>query len=91
MVTTDETVRWAMRQLCFSLALVFALFSLHPRAGAQLGGKPEKSSFPSVHTGKRAFNAASGWPGSRAFQKPWSRLQFKASQLASPRCIASRP
>src|SRR4029434_2807443 len=38
------------RQLWFSLAIVFSVVSLSSRAGAQLGGKPEKPSFTISYT-----------------------------------------
>ncbi len=47
---SDETKERRYRQLWFSFALVFALFSLSSRAGAQLGGKPEKSNFTVSYT-----------------------------------------
>ena len=50
MVTIGQNERRRYRQLWFSLALVFTVFSLSSRAGAQLGGKPEKSNFTVSYT-----------------------------------------
>jgi NitT/TauT family transport system substrate-binding protein len=50
MVTIGQNERRRYRPLWFSLALVFALVSLSSRAGAQLGGKPEKSNFTVSYT-----------------------------------------
>jgi len=50
MVTIGRNEERRYRQLWFSLVLVFALFSLSSRAGAQLGGKPEKSNFTVSYT-----------------------------------------
>src|SRR6266446_4911827 len=50
MVTIGRNEERRYRQFWFSLVLVFALFSLSSRAGAQLGGKPEKSNFTVSYT-----------------------------------------
>src|SRR5256886_14912672 len=50
MVTIGRNEERRYRQLWFSLVLVFALFSLSSRAGAQFGGKPEKSNFTVSYT-----------------------------------------
>ena len=50
MVTMGRNKERRCRQLWFSLAVVFALFSLSSRADAQLGGKPEKSNFTVSYT-----------------------------------------
>ena len=50
MVTIGRNEERRYRQLWFSLALVFTVISLSSRAGAQLGGKPEKSNFTVSYT-----------------------------------------
>jgi NitT/TauT family transport system substrate-binding protein len=50
MVTIGRNEERPYRRFWFSLALVFALVSLSPSVGAQLGGKPEKSNFTVSYT-----------------------------------------
>src|ERR1700752_3408606 len=50
MVTIGRNEERRYRQLWFSLALVFTVISLSSRAGAQLGGKPEKNNFTVSYT-----------------------------------------
>jgi NitT/TauT family transport system substrate-binding protein len=50
MVTIGRSGRPRYRQLWISLAFVFSFFFLSSRAGAQLGGKPEKPSFTVSYT-----------------------------------------
>jgi NitT/TauT family transport system substrate-binding protein len=50
MVTIGRNEQQRYRHLWFSLTLVFTVVSLSSRAGAQLGGKPEKSSFTVSYT-----------------------------------------
>jgi len=61
MVTMGRNKERRCRQLWFSLAVVFALFSFSSRAGAQLGGKPEKSNFSVSYTqASGAFTVIAG-------------------------------
>src|SRR5258705_10736432 len=50
MVTIGRNEERRCRQLWFSFVLVFTVVSFSSRAGAQLGGKPEKSSFTVSYT-----------------------------------------
>ena len=50
MVIIGQNDQLRYRQLWCSLAIVFSIVSLSSRAGAQLGGKPEKTSFTISYT-----------------------------------------
>jgi hypothetical protein len=75
MVTIGQNEERRYRQLWFSLRLC-TVISLSSRAGAQLGGKPEKSNFTVSYTQASGAFTHCGWRRKPGFSKntAWTRV-----------------